>query len=252
MKIKLTDKLPQLVFQTDTMYAHYQVWDIVYDGRPARVLYSGNRQTAQSGIAVDDKSDLLFDYNQRLYELVSGVLPKRLLLIGGGMYTLPLALLAALPLLIIDVVEIDEQLDDIAEAFFGLEPDPRLTIIHQAGRSYLDKTKQQYDMIIVDAFSQAETPTNLTDEAAAGALRRCLRPGGLVAVNCIATYFGRNADNLKHRMHALTTHLPETSIYPASYGLSLWLPQNLLLIAQNDSRLTLDKFMRYQVISAED
>ena len=57
-------------------------------------------------MAVDDNPLLLFDYNQRLFELVTNLRPKSLLLIGGGAYTLPSALLAALPKLEITVVEV--------------------------------------------------------------------------------------------------------------------------------------------------
>src|ERR1700752_3186245 len=81
-------------FEGETPYGHYTVVDTTYSNRPARVLYSGREfRTAQSGIALDDQDEMLFDYNQRFLELARGLEPKRALLIGGGAFTLPKRLL---------------------------------------------------------------------------------------------------------------------------------------------------------------
>src|ERR1700760_605289 len=106
--------MQHILWEGDTIYGHYQVVDTLYDGRPARVLYSGDRQAAQSGIAKDASPSLLFDYNQRVFELLTSVLPKRVLLIGGAVCTLPKALLAALPDVQIDVIEPDSGLTKLA------------------------------------------------------------------------------------------------------------------------------------------
>src|SRR6476469_4412698 len=95
-----------ILVEGDTQHGHYVVADTIYSGRPARVLYSGNHQAAQSGVAKDDNPDLLFDYNQRFIELVRGLLPKKILLIGGGALSLPKALLEEFPEVSLDVVEL--------------------------------------------------------------------------------------------------------------------------------------------------
>jgi spermidine synthase len=169
-----------IVFEFDTSYGHYQVVDMVYDGRSARVLFSGDRRAAQSGVATDDKPDLLFDYNQRMYELVTGIEPRRLLLIGGGMCTLPAALLADMLDIQIDVVELDDELEVVARRYFGIPDSSRLNIIHSDGLAYLASNQNRYDMIIVDAFTHDLAEPTLSSSDAIAHLTRSLNSGGVL------------------------------------------------------------------------
>ena len=237
-----------LVYETDTPHGHYQVWDMVYGGRPARVLYSGQRQAAQSGIARDHKPELLFDYNQRFYELVSALLPARMLLVGGGMYTLPTALLAALPSLQIDVVEVDVGLDDIAARYFDLKPNPRLRIIHVDGREYLDNNKKPYDLILVDAFSHEMTPSSLSSREAAAEYKRNLTSNGVLAANTITAYYGRAAKVIKTQVEAYSTYFKAVAVFPASQQYSLWTPQNLVVVAQAGKQRPIQEYLRYPAL----
>jgi hypothetical protein len=147
-----------VVYEGDTEYGHYQVADTVYAGRPARVLYSGNNDAAQSGIAKDNDETLLFDYNQRFLEIFRGVRPSNILILGGGAFTLPIALMKEFPNLIIDVVELDPDLLDIAEKYFEFTPSSNVRVHISDGRRYLDNHQQKYDMIVVDVFSHDAIP----------------------------------------------------------------------------------------------
>jgi len=247
-KMHLTDTL---LYETDTDHGHYQVWDMDYGGRSARVLYSGHRQAAQSGIARDHKPELLFDYNQRFYELVSALLPARMLLVGGGMYTLPTALLPALPSLQIDVVEVDAGLDDIASRYFDLKPSPRLHIIHMDGREYLDDNKKPYDLILVDAFSHEMTPSSLSSLEAAAEYKRNLKPNGVLAANTITAYYGRGADVIKAQLDAYRTCFKTIAVFPASKQYSLWTPQNLVVVAQAGKQRPVEEYLRYPALDLD-
>ena len=248
MAIQLHKPLPQLLHETDTTVAHYQVWDTVYAGRPARVLYTGQRQTAQSGMAVDDRTDLLFDYNQRFYELIEGLQPRRVLLIGGGVYTLPTALCNDFPELILDVIEIDGQLDNLARQYFDFHDWPKLTIIHQDGRQFLETTDQTYDLVLIDAYMQADVPSSLQPSEIAPLLSRRLSPQGVVAYNLIAVYRGLRGHALRQEQEKLRAVFPSVSLHPAGHGQSLWLPQNLLLIGQLGQPHDLNGIVRYPSI----
>jgi spermidine synthase len=234
-----------IVHEFDTAYGHYQVVDMLYEGRPARVLYSGDRLAAQSGIATDENDDLLFDYNQRLFELTTGVMPGRLLLIGGGMYTLPSALLPVLEDIIIDVVEIDDGLDAVAAHYFDLPSDSRLRIIHEDGLEYLARTTQRYDMIIVDAYTHTSAEPTLGSIDGLALIERCLAPGGVVAANVIAAYYGRRSQELLRLTQGYQNHFGDVAIYPASHSLSLWLPQNLVLVAQQTADRDVGAYLRH-------
>jgi spermidine synthase len=223
----------RIVFDGDTAMEHYQVIDTVYEGRLARVLYSGQRHTAQSGVARDGQPDLLFDYNQRFLELLESVPAKRLLLIGGGAFTLPMALLVNFPDLYVDVVEIDPGLTQIAERYFGLQPSEHLNIIAADGGEFLGHNNQQYDVILIDAFSHSSLPDTLRSEAAVQHVYRSITPDGIAAMNIIAPYYGPNNSLIREQLEHYSVYFRKVETYPAGRALfSLWLPQNLVLVTQ--------------------
>lgn len=229
-----------ILFDGDTGLEHYQVIDTIYEGRPARVLYSGQRHTAQSGVATDDSPELLFDYNQRYLEVLDSITAKRILLIGGGAYTFPMAVLQRFPGLQVDVVEIDPGLKTIAEKYFGLRESPRLHINHAEGSEYLRATAMAYDAIFVDAFTKAAMPETLTNRGTIRQLRGHLTPDGVVAVNIISPYMGPNSGLIKSQVREYRKYFRTVSVYPAGRSLfSLWLPQNLVLVAQKSEAHTL-------------
>ncbi|HVW23170.1 MAG TPA: fused MFS/spermidine synthase [Candidatus Saccharimonadales bacterium] len=237
----------ELIFETDTQFGHYQVYDMVYEGRAARVLYSGHRQAAQSGIPADGNQPvLLFDYNQRLFELATYLQPQRVLIIGGGTYTLSMALLAELPRTLVEIVELDPDLDEIAHTYFGWQPNRRQKIYHQDGRKFLEQSTEHYDLIILDAFeSQAAIPAHLLEPEAVKLYRQHLKTGGVFAANVIAAYLGERSTVLRQLAKATETTIGHTDIFPAGRGVSAWLPQNFVLIAQSSLKHNFQQVLRY-------
>lgn len=238
----------RILLETDTELEHYQVVERVYEGRPARVLFSGSQRAAQSGVGLDDDPDLLFDYNQRLLEIANAVYPRRVLVIGGGAFTLPQALLTALPEARIDVVELDPGLEAIARQYFGLEDNDRLNIIYGDGRTYIEKTRQVYDLIILDVFSELSIPRQFLTLEFVARLRKRLAKGGCVALNIIASYQGKNAGLIRSQVAAYRSLFEGIDIFPAAYGLTSWLPQNLLLVAQTGGHHDLSPYVRFAPI----
>lgn len=224
----------KILFEGDTELDHYQVVDMVYEGRKARLLFSGKRAAAFSGMPLDGEHDLLFDYIQRFFELVSHVRPRRLLMIGGGAYTLPTALVHALPDILIDVIEIDAGLDAIAESFFGFTPHERLRVIHGEGKKFLAAHNNVYDMIIIDAFTDLLIPKSLAGPATARLVSARLSREGIAAINIISSYFGRNAHTIQNFYNAYRAEFIHTGVYPADPTTSLWVPQNFILISQKN------------------
>lgn len=237
-----------VVYETTTDLERYVVVDRTYEGRPARVLFSGDRRAAQSGIGLDDDPDLLFDYNQRILELANGLYPKRILVIGGGAFTLPMALVTALPEARVDVVELDAGLQPIAERYFGLRTNERLTLHFGDGRAFVQAAVQPYDLIVIDVFSELTIPRPFLTVEFIAELHAKLNAGGCVAMNIIASYQGRNAGLIKSQVAAYTQVFNTLRIFPAAYGLTSWLPQNLILVAQKSPIQRIDQYMRFAPI----
>ena len=238
----------QILWEGDTTYGHYQVVDTPYDGRPARVLYSGNGRAAQSGIAQDDDPRLLFDYNQRFLELAEGLQPERVLIIGGGAGTLATALVQALPNVRVDMVEPDDGLTKLAYQFFGLPVEERLRIFHTDGRAYLQGTADRYDLLIVDAFHHTTIPHDLQTLEAFQAYAKHLSRRGMLAVNVISGYYGPGAHVLEHMYMAALHAFAAVDIFLASKGYSLWLPQNFVMAAQKVTGMHVNEYTRGSLI----
>lgn len=237
-----------ILYTTDTDHDHYQVIERVYEGRPSRVLFSGSRRAAQSGIALDDNPDLLFDYNQRLLEIANAVYPKQILVIGGGAFTLPMALLTALPDALITVVELDSGLESIAKDYFGLQTSERLRLVFDDGREFLHKNEDAYDLIILDVFSELHIPDQFLTVEFVELARLRLNAGGLVAMNIIASFKGRNDGLIKSQIVAYNRCFDRLEIYPAAHGLTSWLPQNLILLAHTQPVEDYKHFIRFEAI----
>lgn len=238
----------QIIWEGDTVYGHYQVADTPYDGRPARVLYSGDGRAAQSGVAKDADPRLLFDYNQRFLELAEGVHPRRVLIIGGGAGTLATALLERMPGVRVDMVEPDSGLTKLAYDFFGLPVDESLRIFHTDGRSFLRESAERYDLLIIDAFRHTTIPHELQTLEAFQAYAKHLERGGVLAVNVISGYYGPNARVLQYMYMAALHAFAAVDIFLAGKGYSLWLPQNFVLTGQKADGLRLADYTRGELI----
>lgn len=242
----------RIVWEGNTDVEHYQVVDTLYDSRPARVLYSGNRQAAQSGVATDDNPDLLFDYNQRMFELVKSLAPESILLIGGAVGTLVTALMKALPDIRIDMVEPDKGLTDLGYKYFDLPVDERLQIFHTDGRSFLREYATRYDMVLVDAFLHTTIPRDLKTLEAFEAYYKHLKPKGILSINVISGYYGPSAHVLKAMSAAAHDVFKTVDVFLASRGYSLWLPQNFVLTAQKQTDWPLKDYMRYDSVQSPE
>ena len=224
----------KIIFNGSSENGKYKVVDMQYVGRDARVLYGGGR-SPQSGVALDDDPELLFEYNQRFMEMIISKRPKKILVIGGGVFMLPTAVINRFPDIAVDVVEIDGLLVDLARKYFDLPQTSRLKIFIEDGKTYLENTPQQYDMIIVDAFSGFTIPHHLLERSAAVLYKKHLRKNGVVAINFISEFIGP-----RHRLtHDIVYTFSEVFAFQDLYQADSDYPkkedQNLLFIAGRDT-----------------
>lgn len=223
---------PNILLDETTPFGHYLVIDRTYDGRRSRLLYSGDG-APQSGLAYDDEPELLFDYIQRMLEISLSLQPKRVLIIGGGAFTLPKAMLERITLTHLDVVEIDPRLPEIAREFFDLPSDPRLHIFSQNGADFISSLRDSYDLILVDAFDEYDIPKDLLSYRATADYARILAPGGVVAFNYIGLLFGEQNQPMRSVIDAFEENFATLEIYQADHELDQNEDQNFLLVASD-------------------
>ncbi len=227
-----------VIHTESSQYGTYRIVDMHYEGRPSRMLF-GDNDSPQSGMAVDDNPELLFDYNQRFLEIIISQKPSTALVIGGGVMMLPKAAYQLFSNLIIDVVEIDELLIKLARDHFELPDNPRLSTHAADGVDFVKSANKSYDMIILDAFSNYSIPPHLVDENAALDYKNALNADGLIAINLISEYkTGRTS--LAHRIvDNFSRHFKHIEIYQSDPTDIRGRDQNMLLVA-SDSEFSLD------------
>lgn len=169
----------------DTPSAHYRVIDGTKDGRPIRLLATGP-YSAQSGIYLDNKNELLFDYTQKMAAVTAEAPQKRsILILGGGSLTQPRYLAKAYPSAHIDVVDIDPELTAIARKYFAYSDPQNVTVINADARSYINTNRKQYDIIYVDIYSDASIPFSVATKEYVTRLNDSLTKNGVVIANII-------------------------------------------------------------------
>jgi predicted membrane-bound spermidine synthase len=110
----------------------------------------------------------------------------RVLVVGNAGGTIARAFGELYPQATIDGVEIDPEVSEAGRRYLGLGDNPKLTVIDEDGRPYLQHTKRRYDLILVDAYHQPYIPFYLATKEFFELARRRLEPGGIIALNVAA------------------------------------------------------------------
>jgi len=116
----------------------------------------------------------------------------------------------------VDVVEINPAVVPLAQRFFDLDP-AQLNLTIDDGRHFINRSTRRYDVIILDAFLGDSSPSHLMSREAFAAMRRILKPGGVLVINSFGETGG--TDFLAASMDkTLRTVFPSVRIHGAYIG----------------------------------
>ena len=221
--IKVADNVSYKTLQVDTELESYM-----------------NEQTGEMGAKYLGYYDLFEYYNKNA---------KDALLIGGAAYTYPKHYLKRYDDKKIDVVEIDPKMTQIAEEEFDLDVNnPNLGIYHQDGRSYLNYSKNKYDVIMIDAFTGRNVPFELTTYEAMCNAKRMLNEGGIVMTNVISSLEGKDSKFIKHEYATYKKVFDDVKLFMVNTQDKNQV-QNLILIGiKGESNIDKSKEEKYQVL----
>lgn len=118
--------------------------------------------------------------------------PRRIMVVGIGGGTMPMFLRKYYPNATIDAVDIDPDVVHVAKQYFGFREDEKLKAHVGDGRAFIENTREPYDVIFLDAFGTRNVPPHLTTIEFMRAVRRAVKPGGVVVGNI----WGRGANRL--------------------------------------------------------
>ena len=181
-----------------------------------------NQETGEMGATYLYYYDLFEYYNKEANDA---------LMIGGAAYTYPMHYLEKYQNKTIDVVEIDEKMTQIAEEEFGLDKNnPKLGLITQDGRSYLNYNEKKYDTVFIDAFKGLNAPFELTTYEAMQKVYNSLNDNGIVITNIISGIEGENADFIKYEYSTYKAVFDDVKVFQVNPNHNKEEEQNLILI----------------------
>lgn len=132
---------------------------------------------------------LIYKYTRFFQEVgASHPNPRRALMIGGSICSVPRQMVNKHSKLQFDIIEPDKHLIDFAIKDFSLERHERLQFYYDDGRHYIQYTEQQYDLIYIDAFtSKTNIPFQLCTKEAVNSYSDHLQDQGVLAFNIVCS-----------------------------------------------------------------
>ncbi|PLS81213.1 hypothetical protein CYG49_02580, partial [Candidatus Saccharibacteria bacterium] len=156
-----------------------------------------------------------FSYTKKIAGIIEQAEAKRrILILGGGTFTLPQYLAKEYPSSEVTVVEIDPELLSIAREYFYFADQPNLTVRTEDARTFMNTNQQQYDVIVLDVFSDTTLPFALTTSEFAQRLEASLTQNGFVAANVIGAVNKQCAPLLTAVHRTFTLPLPAATVFP--------------------------------------
>jgi spermidine synthase len=183
----------EVIHETRSEYSRIRVREI---DRVRRLLFvdDAGDEYCQSAIDLDHPATLQHGYAKGMFaSLLLREQQDRVLIVGLGGGGMVRFLNERLPATLVEAVEIDPVVVDIAAEYFGVAEGPR-TRIHTADAfTFFDAPRDAFDAIYLDAFLRAPesarlgaTTERLKTEAFLATLRSHLKEDGVVAFNLIA------------------------------------------------------------------
>jgi spermidine synthase len=170
---------------------------VTEDESGLRVLRFELNGARQSIVKPGDPTYLGFAYTRMAFVGLALIdEPRRIMIVGLGGGTMPMFLRHYYPDAMIDVVDIDPDVVHVAREYFGFREDDKLRAHVGDGRQFVESVREPYDLVFLDAFGARNVPPQLTTVEFMRAVRRAVRPGGLIVGNI----WGRPANPLYDSM----------------------------------------------------
>jgi spermidine synthase len=229
------------LYVKDGVYQKISIYDGEYNGRPTR-FFQQDQNSAGAGegamfLDSDEPTDLVYDYT-RYYALYKIFTPQvqNALVIGGGAYSVPKALLREIPQASVDVVDIEPSLFSLGQRFFKLTESPRLHNHVEDGRRFLRDSQTKYDLIFSDVYySFFSVPPHFATKEFFTIAREKLAPNGIFIANMIG--------DLSRQPQSLVMAVIKTFqlVFPNTYVFAVSWPdktdsQNIMLVAYNSDQ----------------
>ena len=204
----------------DTQYSKVEVVNRRVEGENIRYMLIGNGCESATYVDEDKKYELVVPYT-KYYDLMykANIDIKDALMIGGGGYSYPKYCVSHHPKTAMDVVEIDEQITELAKEYFYLDDalrefNNRLNIINEDGKVFINTTDRKYDAVLNDAFTGTTPAESLTTLETVERIHDILNPGGVYLSNIIGSRSGAYSKFLAAEVNTISQVFDYVYIVP--------------------------------------
>jgi spermidine synthase len=217
-----------VIYEATSPYHHIRV----VDQAGLRTLYFDN--ATQSQISLQSPLKGHFEYTE--YFHMAWLWNARLtnvLMVGLGGATAQQAFAHYYSNVIVRTVEIDPMVVQVASNYFSFRESERQKVSVEDGRTFLRRSPERYDLIILDAYVHSRygsaIPQHLATKEFFELTRDRLTTNGVVAYNVIGTLNAWNADVVGAIYRTLN------SVFPQIYIFKTTSTRNLVLVATKSS-----------------
>jgi len=231
---------PSLLYQNNNFYHLIRVVEKEVDGAKQRILLL---DSTKEGTVYVDRDELAVEYHKfwNLARLLPELNLGKVLFLGAGAYGMPIDMRRHYPEAKIDVVEIDPEVVEVGEKYFGLKPEHQINSLAIDARMFLtsrlDSQKQPegYDFIFADAYDGVMyIPPQLVTNEFFELCNSSLSEKGLFMMNLIGTIEGPKSELLSHLLFSLNEIFPFVEVYATKPDTPESI-QNILLLASQSS-----------------
>jgi spermidine synthase len=180
----------KLIHSEKSLYRDVRVYES--NGERCMCFTVSCRIGRQSCIILADPHRFALRYTRMMMAgtFLMGDPPKRLLIVGLGGGSIPMALRELLPNAQIDVVEIDPAVTRVAKKYFGFKDDAKLKVFEMDGRVYVKRALRdgtKYDLVMLDAFDHEYIPEHLLTKEFLTEVKSLLSATGVVVGNTFSS-----------------------------------------------------------------
>ncbi len=227
-----------VIYRKDGVYQKITIYEGSYYGRPARFLLLDRSESGAMFLDSKDPTELVYDYT-KYYALYKVFTPRvrNALVLGGGAYSIPKALLAELPDAQVDVAEIEPSFFALAKQYFSVAESSRLHNHVQDGRRFLQDAPRPYDLIFGDVYySYFSVPPQFTTQEFFALAKSKLNPGGVFIANMIGDLSRRQPSLIMAELKTFQTVFPNSYFFAVESIDKVNLVQNITLVGYNSDR----------------
>jgi spermidine synthase len=214
----------KVLFERVSAYHHIQVYD---EGNVRTLSFNGSWETKMS---LTNPLTGHFEYTEyfQMPWLWNHDI-KRVLMEGLGGGSTPRAYQHYYTNVIMDTVEIDPVVTEVAKKYFNVQETPKHRIYTNDGRIFLRQSTNQYDVILMDAYSTtrygSSLPRQLVTKEFFTLASQHLTTNGVFAYNVIGQIQGFRATVIGSMYRTLKEVFPNVYMFPAEES------QNVVFVA---------------------